>query len=354
MSQKIYRVGIVGCGMIAAAHAKAYKMHERTELAALADINPEHLLKFKDKWSVSEKASYTDHLSMLNNEKLDIVSVCTWHGSHAEISIDCAMKGISGIICEKPMATNVGEAKDMLAAAKANKTKLTVEHNRRYSFGSNKARELIAEGQIGKPQIVLVRTQSGMLNWATHVIDQTRYLLGDPETDWVIAQVERKTDRHERMEPAEDRAAGIICFKDGTHFVLECDLPGPEMDHGPNTPIVIGTEGQIVVGSTVKLLNKNGFQEFASVTEEHRAGYIGHIDDLISWMEGQTDQHRCSGDQALHDIEIMMAMYESLRIKGVVSSPLKTRSNPLKEMLSNGELSVQFPGRYDIRLPYWN
>ncbi|HBQ64208.1 MAG TPA: hypothetical protein DD727_04650 [Clostridiales bacterium] len=351
--KKNYRAAIIGCGMIAAEHAKMYAEHEQTELIALADIHPDHLKKFSEKWGIPGQSTYTDHISLLKNEKIDLVSVCTWHGSHAEISIDCAEKGIPGIICEKPMATSLGEAKKMLLAAKNNKVKLTVEHTRRYKYDSIKARELIGSGVIGKVQAIHVRTQGGMLNWATHLIDQVRYLLGDPEMEWTFGQIERKTDRYERLEPAEDRAMGIICFSNGARMILESDLPKPGLESGNNKPVVYGTTGQIFVGPKLRMLNGEGWHEYEPPMESERGGLLAHTDELIHWMEGDTDSHRCSGEQAIKDIEIMMSIYESARSKNIVLSPLLVRDNPLKEMLKNGDLPVMIPGEYDFRYPYW-
>ncbi len=356
MSKAKYRAAIVGCGDIARrAHVPAYAQHELVELVAIADTDPAALRKFADTFSIPAECCYPDHLTLFREQKLDVVSVCTWHGSHAEISIAAAEAGISGILCEKPMATSVGEGREMLKAAKGNGAKLTVEHTRRYDPLSVKGRELIAAGKIGQPQLVTARTRAGILNWSTHLIDQIRYILGDPETEWVIGQIERQTDRYERLEPVEDLAAGLICFSGGVRFLLESDLCGPEPTYGRNAPLVIGSAGRLSLeANKVTLLNADGWQEFAAGGEEKsRTGLVAHLDELFDWMEGKRTDHRCSGAQAFYDLEIMMAIYESARTRGLVKMPLATRANPLKEMLRAGALSASKPGRYDIRTKYW-
>lgn len=47
-----------------------------------------------------------------------------------------------------------------------------------------------------------------------------------------------------------------------------------------------------------------------------------------------------------------MALYESVRTNGVVFAPMRTRENPLERMVEDGDLPVEYPGAYDIRLPY--
>jgi predicted dehydrogenase len=354
MSERKYRAGIVGCGAIARAHANMYMRHEKTVLVAAADINPNMLKIFAEEFPVP--STYTDYREMLDKEDLDIVSVCTWHGSHAEITIAAAKKEVKGIICEKPMAVSLGQADAMIEACEKSGTKLTVEHTRRYNPVNVEARRLIMDGVIGQPVAIVSRTSDGLLNWGTHIIDQARFLLGDPETEWVIGQVERKTDRYERAVPIEDLCMGLICFSNGARLIIECDLPGPEFPVGLNTPLVYGSEGMMIPLNDRLLLltRRGGWREMTFM--DGGDGLLKHLDELIRWIEGEVDDHRCSGRQARYTMEIMMAIYESLRIKGLVRMPLKTKDNPLEMMIKDGTLPVEKPGKYDIRIPspFWS
>jgi predicted dehydrogenase len=328
-----------------------YIKHEKTVLAAAADINPHMLKIFAEEFPAP--STYTNYEEMLGKEDLDIISVCTWHGSHAEITVAAAKRGVKGVICEKPMAVNLSQADAMIEACEKSGTKLTVEHVRRYNPVNVEARRLIMSGAIGQPIAVISRVSDGLLNWGTHIIDQARFLLGDPETEWVIGQVERKTDRYERAIPIEDLCMGLVCFSNGARLVIECDLPGPI---GSGVPLVYGSEGMITpLDDRLLLLTKrDGWKE---ITFKDRGdGLTKHLDELIKWIEGEINDHRCSGRQARYTMEIMMAIYESLRVKGLVRMPLKTGENPLEMMIKDGTLPVEKPGKYDIRIPspFWN
>jgi len=349
MPKDKYHAGIVGCGAISRAHAKTYQKHERVDLVAVADINPDALKIFAE--SNRSIATYTDYKEMLDREDLDLVSVCTWHGSHAEITIAAAKKGVKGIICEKPMSVNLGQADAMIEACEKSGTKLTVEHTRRYDPANVEARRLISDGAIGKPIIVLSRTSSGLLNWGTHMIDNARYLLGDPETEWVMGQVERRTDRYERHVRIEDLCMGLVCFSNGARFVIECDLPGPEFSAEPNPILVYGSHGMLAPSTDNLLLLNNRRLGWKKIKlERKKNGLLMHLEELIAWIEGEVNEHRCSGRQARYTVEIMMSIYESLRIKGLVRMPLKTKENPLEIMIEDGTLPVEKPGKYDIRI----
>ena len=338
-----YKVGIVGCGGIAHFHGNNYNRFDEFEIVSVADINQESVDQYAEEFSVSGK--YTNYLNMFEEEDLDVVSVCTWQGTHAEITIAAAGSGVKGILCEKPMAINLGEAESMIDACDHNGVKLVVGHQRRFEAIYTEAQKLIADGIVGQPITVTRRVGSGLLNWGTHVIDLTRQILGDPETKWVIGQVERKTDRYERRCVIEDLCAGIICFENDTRLILEIDMPPPHI----NNIFVHGSDGILTSedGKLKVLRGKEGWQTINPVVDGE-----DQWSEFLAWLDGRIDTHRCSGEQACYTIEIMMAIYESVRTKGLVKMPLKTKESPLIMMISDGTLPVERAGKYDIRVPF--
>lgn len=349
MTRDTYDVGIVGCGSTGRAHARAYRDHDRTEIVAAAELTESTREEFLAEFDVP--AGYESHADMLRAEDLDMVSVCTLHSTHAEISIDAAEAGVDGVCCEKPMATNLGETRDMLNAVERNDTKLTISHKRRFHPVHEKARELIAEGAIGEPRLVTGGHGGGLLNWGTHVIDLARFLLGDPDLAWVMGQVERRTDRYERGLAVEDRCIGQICFRDGTRMTYESDMPAPEI---PGSPIQItGSAGTIDVDldTAVTITDETGTRTYEP-EPDFRDLYAPSLDAHVAWLDGEQSDHRCAAPEGHSVVEIMMGIYESARTRGVVEAPIRTRANPLAVMIEDGDLPVEKPGPYDIRIPY--
>jgi UDP-N-acetyl-2-amino-2-deoxyglucuronate dehydrogenase len=360
-----YRVGIVGCGGISRVHARAYQIAGNTEIVCCADIKEEAVDKFGAEFDIPENARYLRHEDMLEAEELDIISVCTWHGSHAPITIDACKAGLKGVLCEKPMATCLGDADAMLEAAAASGTKIAIGHQGRFRPVNTTARELIQAGAIGQPTAAFRRDGDGLLNNGTHAIDGVRYILGDPKAEWVIGQVSRHTDRWERRVRIEDRCMGLVCFEGGTRFVIESDLPKP----GPPGPSVYGTEGAIRIDrNAVYLMNgeQAGWKEIKpgqpTAKPEDTVMQKGwsapaeasptQVAELTAWIEGRIEEHRGAGRHARATMEIMMAIYESLRIHDVVHLPLQTKESPLELMIDGGALPVTKPGKYDIRVPF--
>jgi len=337
------KVGIIGCGGIARTHAKGYLVLPSTKLVAAADINPEALKKFGEEFSITAK--YVSYKEMLRKERLDIVSVCTWAQYHAAATISAAESGVRGILCEKPMTTSLGKADEMIEACRENGVKLAIAHQHRFDPPNTLARRLIAEGSIGKPLLIHYRREGGLLNNGSHAIDTTRYWLSDPEAEWVMGQVERRTDRYERGNRVEDLCSGIISFRGGTRFVIEIDTPAQEgVPHGT---YIFGSEGTMRLADDGVLLHGQDEKGWSVIDAPPETNEFA---ELLEWIEGK-GQHRCAAESVRGTMEIMMAIYESARTRGLVRLPLRTRESPLELMVKSGALRVRKAGKYDIRLP---
>jgi predicted dehydrogenase len=360
-----YRIGMVGCGGISRAHARAYLSTGRAKIVCCSDIKEEAVSKFGEEFDVPEVSRYLDHKAMLESEEIDVISVCTWHASHAPITVDACKAGLKGVLCEKPMATSLGGAQSVLEAAKGNGTKVAIGHQGRFRPVNVKARELVLAGAIGQPTAAFRRSGDGLLNNGTHAIDGVRFLLGDPKANWVIGQVSRHTDKWERRVRIEDCCMGLVCFEGGMRLVIESDLPQP----GPTGPSVYGTEGIIrVEKDAIYLMNaeQSGWREIKQGDPVEKvedavmqAGWSApaessptQVAELFAWIEGEIEEHRGAARHACATVEIMMAVYESLRIRDVVRLPLQTKESPLELMIDDGTLPVTKPGRYDIRVPF--
>ena len=346
---KTYTAAIVGCGSIGHAHADGYR-RAGVDLAAVVDPVP----LAREQYTRAYGGQGFDAIEeMLDAVKPDIVSVCTWHGLHPALAITAAAAGVSGVICEKPMAVSMGAADSMVAACHASGTRLVVSHQRRFTRGWERARELVREGVIGKPLMVENKIAEGLLNWGTHTIDGSRFVLGDPEPVWVMGAVERKSDRFERNTPIEDACMCLVQFDDDSQLALQSDLNREGASAG--SFVIRGSEGLLSVSeSRVSLFNgSTGGWSDVDLGDEEIVGIGGdtnaaQVRELISWIEGGPE-HRGSGRQARITVEIMMAVYESARRHRVIHLPLEESGYPLELMVAEGVLPLSEEGRYDIR-----
>ena len=357
-----YRVGVIGCGSIAQRHAKAYQSVPGFQLVTAAEPNAETAQAFQETFALP--TMYTDPEEMLQKESLDVVSVCTWHGLHAPQTLMAAEAGAKAVLCEKPMAVSLSEADRMIDACRTSGTKLAIGHQRRFYPGWTEARRLINEGAVGTPTMVTGYVLDGLLNTGSHVIDGMRYVLGDPQAEWVMGALERKTNRWERDVPIEDCCLGLTSFAGGAQALLQVDLtPHSSADHFT----VQGTEGLLMVApDSLRLISADNSHGETRPTPweaqtESLAVWVGfegyfHIaytaqaQGLKAWLDGEGD-YRSEGTQTRHTVEIMMALYQSVREGEVVRLPLTEGTYPLSAMVAEGKLPLRYPEKYDIRDP---
>ncbi len=237
MASKL-RAGIIGSGDIGLRHVSGYLNCGRYEVVALADLSVEAMQDYDRRFGGCDSyhalgsdpdrredvSHYTDARRMLDEERLDVVSVCVWNRGHANWTIAAAARTPKAVLCEKPMAENLGRAEEMLTACMRNEVKLAIGHQRRFLPAYTKAREMIADGAIGEVQLMQGLSGAGLLGWASHHFDMFRYILGDDDCEWVMDAVERSTDRFERATRIEDRAVGVFGFRGGARAVVLNDL----------------------------------------------------------------------------------------------------------------------------------
>ena len=99
---------------------------------------------------------------------------------------------------------------------------------------------------------------------------------------------------------------------------------------------------------TVRYLNSST-KGWTEVKAEWHDCWAHQCQETIDWIEGKIEEPISSGERARAVQEVMMALFESARKRQRIYLPLKTKDNPLKLMVDNGDLPVEWPGRYELR-----
>ena len=142
-------VGIVGSGVVAQMrHIPAFlRLKNHVSISAICDLNENLAIQVAKRFRIP--SVYTDLESMLSNEQLSIIDVCTPPQTHKKVAISAIESGCH-VLVEKPMATTLSDCSEMIDASKRKDVKLSVVHNQRFYPPFLKAQELIQEGRIGK------------------------------------------------------------------------------------------------------------------------------------------------------------------------------------------------------------
>ena len=344
-----YRVGVIGTGGISRYHMSGWLKSGLGQLVAACDIQPDHVEGFCKEFGLPPEAGYTDPMKMLRREKLDCVSICAWAQSHPRLTIAAARAGVRGILCEKPLAYSIAEGEAMLKAAQETGAKVMIAHQRRYHRNLTRVRGLIARGAIGDVHTLVARGGGGLTNTHTHFVDMMRYLLGDPKTEWVMAQVERTTNRWERCHPVEDCLLGLIGFEGGARGIVDSDTPLAGAAKGGLW--IYGTKGAIDLFNGPLLMNASTRGQWQTVKVKQEIDPpICYVRDLVRWMNGGPEPP-ISIQRAWGTHEILMGFYESARTRSRVALPVRNRRRILDQMIADGTLRPKKRKPYDIRTP---
>jgi predicted dehydrogenase len=253
--RNVVRIGLLGCGFMGKCHSNAYK--KIPYIYAGAGVMPrlELLCDKKEDLAGREAARYgyerfcSDWNELVADDRVDVVDNCGPDPSHPEPCIAALRRG-KHVICEKPMAIAVEDARRMRDAAAAAAGKAMCTFNYRFMPAVRLAKDLIAEGRIGtlyhiranylqmaghdpalRPDQAWYSAwphSGGLQGIGSHAIDQCRFLLGEIKS--VSALV--RTFNAARAVPsagdpnvvADEGAAAVLEFASGALGVLESSV----------------------------------------------------------------------------------------------------------------------------------
>ena len=148
------KIGIVGTGNISARHLNEFSKIENVNVEAVCDTNVENLNLFLKNNKEKKIRGYSSLENMLENEKyFDGISNTTPDKFHKETSLQILDKGFN-IFCEKPLAENYQDSKEMVDAAQKSKKINMVNLTYRESSAYQKLVEILKSGQLGTPRHV--------------------------------------------------------------------------------------------------------------------------------------------------------------------------------------------------------
>jgi len=146
MDVKPLRVGIVGSGGIALNHhVPNYLRCANVQVVAACDISEAALEQMRTRHGIVD--CYRDYRDLLSRD-IDLVSVCTSNDMHHPVVMAAIERGLD-IFCEKPLAMDRGQAREMWAAAEEKRLKTGVNFAHRRTPAARLAREIIARGALG-------------------------------------------------------------------------------------------------------------------------------------------------------------------------------------------------------------
>ena len=339
------RIAVVGCGRISKNHFGSIEKHSTNlELVAVCDTDRGVLEEHVQKYAVR---GYRNLESMLQNERLDVIALCTPSGVHPDQAVIGAKHGVH-VMTEKPMATRWADGVRMVkACAEAGVRLFVVKQNRRNST-LQLLKRAVTEKRFGKVYMVHInvfwtRPQSyydqgngwrgtwefdggAFMNQASHYVDLLDWLIGPVEKVQAMMSTTRDIE-------VEDTGVLNVKWRSGTLGSMSVTmLTYPNNLEGSIT--ILGEKGTVRIGGVaVNEIEHWQFDEpkdYDSLVESanyettsvygfgHPLYYQNFIEVLRGDAEPETD-----GREGLKSLELLIAAYLSARDGKSVSLPLE-------------------------------
>jgi predicted dehydrogenase len=146
MDKRIIRIGIVGAGFARSTQIPGFRNCPGALVTAITSRHREHAESVAKEFGIENVAN--DWQELIARDDVDLVSVVTPPATHMEITLAALEKG-KAVLCEKPMALNAAEAKQMTDAAREAGMLALIDHELRFLNSRRKMRELVHSGYIG-------------------------------------------------------------------------------------------------------------------------------------------------------------------------------------------------------------
>lgn len=343
------KVAIIGAGAISGAHISAYlAFPDRCQIVAVADMYPEKAQKRINEHGLKNAQAVTDYKELLS-QNIDVVSICTPPYTHAPIACDFLYAG-THVLVEKPMASSLEEADQMLKAAEQSGKLLSVVAQNRFTTPMMKLKGVLDSKLMGP--IVHVQVDSFWwrghnyydlwwrgtwekegggctLNHAVHHIDAMLWMMGPP----MELQAMMANTSHDNAE-VEDVSMAMLRFPEGALGMITSSV----VHHGEEQQLIFqGKEARVsapwkVVASTAR---SNGFPEPNLELEQQiqqkadalpdviHVGHAGQVENVLNAIEIGSPL-LVDGRSGRNTLELIVGIYKSASTGEKVTFPLKS------------------------------
>ena len=325
MSEKNFRIALVGCGRISRNHVEAISRIDGLELVAASDDDPARARALAEPLGIPWFDSYE---KMLAEADCDVVSICTPSGLHPVQGVLAAKAG-KHVVTEKPMAISLKGADELVHACDDAHVHLFVVKQNRLNEPVKVLKRAVEEGRFGRLYMA-----SCTVFWARpqDYYDQAPWR-GTWEFDGPVESVMAKTATLARRIETEDTGVAVLRFRSGALGVIEVTmLTYPKNLEGSIT--LLGEKGTAKIGGPA--VNKVEHWEFADPTPDddriramdsnppnvYGYGHEGYYRNVLAVLRGDA-KPETDGRAGRKSLELILGIYESAKTGRDVPLPLK-------------------------------
>jgi predicted dehydrogenase len=321
------RVAIMGLGSYGARVAEAMQSSKMAKLTGVISGTPSKIKEWQSKYKIAEKNcyNYENFDQIKNNPDIDAVYIITPNALHHPQTLRVAKAG-KHVICEKPMAINAQQGKEMVDACNKANVHLLVGYRMHFEPKTLEIIRMRKEGEFGKvlffqglsgfkigdlSQWRLNKQLSGggaMMDIGIYSINGARYMIGE-EPVWVTAQ-ETKTDRAKFKEGVDETIQFQLGFPSGA--VASC-LSTYSMNN-LDSFFLNGEKGFAQLQPATGYGPIQGRTHKGELTQPHITHQTLQMDEMAAIiLQGKKPVVPVDGAEAVKDLEIIDAIYQAVK-----------------------------------------
>lgn len=309
-------VSVIGVGSMGYNHVRIYSELENANLVAISDMVRGTLDKVSKEFNT---VGYVDYDNILQIDDIEVVNICVPTVFHHDVVMRAIEAG-KNVLVEKPIASKLNEAEEMIKAAEDAGVTLATGHVERFNPAVRVAKKLIDEGAIGEvvtanskrlgPFPPRIRDVGVAIDLAIHDIDIFNYLFNS-RANTVFANMSSKLKNCE----FEDHAEIMTKYDSGVLSILETNWLTPYKKRQLN---ITGIDGIISVdygNQTVTLFKENNQVEDIKV--ENKEPLKEELRSFVDCVQNNTPPE-VSGKDGYEALRIVDAAMTSSKDKRLV------------------------------------
>ncbi len=232
MTSNIKRGALIGCGFFADNHLHAWRELQGVDIVAVCDLDAKRAGAAASKFGVP--AAYSDIAELLAGETLDFVDVATTVEAHRTL-VEAAAPFVRTVICQKPFAETLADARAMVDACERTGATLMVHENFRWLHSFRTMKSIVDGGEIGTPRFarfsfrhghdhyrdqpyLLTAERFALLDVGLHLFDLARHFMGD------VVRLSCTTQRLNPRVAGEDAFTALLAHTSGATTVCDCSF----------------------------------------------------------------------------------------------------------------------------------
>ena len=215
------RAAVIGLGRMGMRHLEAISGLGMI-VVGVADSSEKARSAAQDSHGIGSSACFSDGVEMLRSVRPEALVIATTAPSHAPLVLAAAEAGVRYILCEKPMATSLGDAREMLEVCKRTGAVLAINHQMRFMEQYTRVKSLIGSEALGPlASVVVTASNFGLAMNGSHYFEMFRYISG-LSVDSVNAWFEDAKLANPRGAQFEDRSGRVLArTADGVSMYLD-------------------------------------------------------------------------------------------------------------------------------------